>query len=180
MKIIYLISLISYFISTAANAQSVEGHLDCKITGSTVQASEDGKYKAYTGVKNGGEAGDTSTLKYRVTEDSISLRMTLNKDNKSVITSFYASKRLDNYIEIERTANSGIILSDNTNGFSYSLLPDYIRVDNFSELALHRYYKNDWHGIFVKSHPLDSWVEVLTFNCRHTNDQLDKAFEVFK
>ena len=169
--------------SISAHADRAEGRLDCKITGSTVESSEDGKYKSYSGIEGGAKAGDSSILEYNVREDSVYLSMKLNNEKEDIITNrYFKISETDSKYNVHRNKDLGIIINKNQPGYgeSLSLLPDYIRLKGFSELSLIRYYKNDWHGMFVDYEPSKAYVQVLTFNCRHTNDQLDKAYKIFK
>lgn len=182
-KSYYLLTLILFIISFSAHADLAEGRLDCKITGSTVESSEDGKYKSYSSIEGEAKAGDSSILEYSVREDSVYVSMKLNNKKEDVILNVYFKiRKIDSEVNIHRDKDLGIVLTKNGNGYyeSLSLLPDYIRLKRFSELSLIRYYKNDWHGMFVFYVPSKVYVQVLTFNCRHTNDQLDKAYKIFK
>ena len=181
MKILYPCLIILALASFQASAQVVNGKFDCKITGSTVEASEEGKYKSYSGMKDGAKAGDDSTLKYTVRKDSVYISMELNNDKKDIIINgHFSSSNVDSDYKVERNKDSGIFIEKTEYDFSLSLLPDFIRLKGFKELTLKRYYKNDWHGMFVDYYPLETYVVVLAFNCRHTNDQFDRAFKIFK
>ena len=181
MKILYPCIIILALSSSPAYAQTVTGQLNCKITGSTVEASEEGKYKSYSRVKDGAKAGDDSILKYTVSKDSVYISMERNNDKKdTIINEHFSSSKIDLDYEVKRTKDLGIIIRENEYDFSLSLLPDYIRLKTFSELTMKRYYKNDWHGMFVDYRSNETHVVVLAFNCRHTNDQLDKAYKIFK
>jgi hypothetical protein len=180
MKTLYFVSILLSAISFAANAQSIEGHLDCKITGSRVETTVGGKYKSYSGLTDGEKVGDSANLTYMVTNESIYIVMKLNNDEKRLIASSNLLDMLGTKRKVERTIDSGIIMTIPDYGYSYSLTPDYIRLKDFSDLTMSRYYKNNWQGMYIKFKPLEMHVTILTFNCQHTNDKFDKAFKIFQ
>jgi len=177
MKNLHLLLTGLSLFTSAVFAQSIEGGFNCKITGSTVMKSEEGKYRSYLGFKGGAKVNDETTLRYNVDEEYVYIEMT-RKDNKA---DFIINQILGAEDDVERSKNRGIIISNDSQGGSISLLPDYIRVKNISkEFSLARYYKNDWHGMLVEHSPADLYVMVFAFNCRHTNDQLSNAYNRFK
>ncbi len=156
------------FFSCAVFAQ--DGYMTCKVTGSAVIASEDGRFVQYSSVTGGTKSGDDLILTYSlgaIGKFFISLHHI--NDPKKIIISAYLS---DSSLEIERTSKGTIFSMQNT---SVSFLNDYIRVDNkgFGALYLVRYYKNDWHGVYARFDGPTLYTQNLTFNCRHQKDQMD-------
>jgi hypothetical protein len=171
----YLIVLSIY--SSQVYAQSVVGSMDCTVTGNVVVASEEGKFKTYSGIQGGVEANEKLTLKYNVTSNSIYMGLERNNDKKQiVINAHYSAGNAD--IKFERNKNGGIIVTDTNFNQGISLLPEYIRITGFKTLYLTRYYKNDWHGIFSNVDLFDMSAQTLTLNCRHINDNMDAAFKI--
>jgi len=177
VKILHLLLISLFLFPPKVFAQSAQGVFDCKVNGSTVERSEEGKYKSYSGVEGGLKVGDETTLIYKVTEKHIYIEM--RRDNKK--ETIIINEAVGAEDSVARAKNRGIVISNDSKGRSVSLLPDYIRIKSISrELSLRRYYKSDWHGMLVEYSPVDMYIMVLGFNCRHTNDQLDKAYDIFK
>jgi hypothetical protein len=158
-------------------AKDTNGEMNCTVTGNVVVASEDGKFKQYAGVKDGIKTGDSLKLEYRFATHGAFLGL-MRKDAKDekIITSTYIS--LGNKGNIKHRKN-GLILSEETFG-EVSFLQDYIRISNiFGDFYLSRYYKNDWHGIFINTSVPDLATHTMTFNCRHTFDAMENIFKVY-
>jgi hypothetical protein len=172
----YLIILLIY--STQIYAQSVGGEMDCTVTGNVVVATEEGKFKTYSGIEGGVEANEKLTFSYDVTNNSIFMGLKRNNSKKdTVINAYYYSK--DSKTKIEKYKDGGFVVTEKDYNHSISFLPDYIRINGFRELFLKRYYKNDWHGIYSNVDNTSSSTHTMTFNCRHTFDNMDEAFKKF-
>jgi hypothetical protein len=172
----YLIVLSIY--SSQVYAQIESGSMDCTVTGNVVVASEEGKFKTYSGIEGGVDANEKLTLSYDVTSDSIFMGLKRNNSKKdTVINAYYSTK--DSKTKVERNQDGGLILSEKIYNHGVSFLPDYIRIKDFRELFLKRYYKNDWHGIYSNVDYLNNRTHTLTFNCRHTLDNMDAALKIF-
>jgi hypothetical protein len=165
-------------VSCQASAQGAEGEMDCMVTGNVVVASEEGKFKTYSGIKGGVKVNEKLILSYMISKNSIYIALKREQVEKATVISAYLST--DNKeTTSEKSDSGGFILKDNKYGHSISFLPDYIRINEFRQFFLSRYYKNDWHGIYSFVDPLDSSSHTLTLNCRHTNDKMDTAFKIF-
>lgn len=171
-------SIIIIFFSIQAHAQSVDGSMVCTVTGNVVVASEEGKFKTYPNIEGGVKANERLILDYRVTNNSIFIELRRDQPGKNtVINDFLSSSQSD--ISAEKGKNGGFIFSQANSNHSVSFLPDYIRINQFQELFLSRYYKNDWHGIYTYVSRPEPFTQTLTLNCRHTNDKMDAAFKLF-
>jgi hypothetical protein len=170
-----------FFIFNQAFAQTASGSMDCTVTGSVVIASEEGQFKTYSGIEGGVKANDKLTLNYNVRNDSIyiALKKKDGAENNIVINAFLSSSNLDT--TALQGDNGGFVLTERSSSLnkSVSFLPDYIRVKQFKEFVISRYYKNDWHGIFSNVNPRESFAQTLTLNCRHVNDKMDDALKIF-
>jgi hypothetical protein len=169
--------LLSIFFLNQAYAQSVIGEMDCTVTGGVVIASEEGKFRSYAGFTGGVKANDKLTLIYEVTSNSIFITLKRNINENNTVISAYLSPNKAN-ITSEKKSN-GIILSDSSFNHSISFLSDYIRISEFREFFISRYYKNDWHGLFSYVSQYESTSQTFAVNCRHTNDKMDTAFKIF-
>ena len=72
-NVIFLVLLVA---SCSINAQSAEGSMDCTVTGNVVVASEEGKFKSYSGVQGGVKVNEKVVLTYKV-RTLVSQRLTI-------------------------------------------------------------------------------------------------------
>ena len=164
--------------SFSSNAQSVKGSMNCSVTGNVVVASEEGKFKSYSSIQGGVKVNDRVILEYEVSSNSIYIALKREQVEKnSIIVAYLSTTNAETFAE--KRKSSGFIVEDLRFQHSVSFLPDYIRIKEFSEFFISRYYKNDWHGIFSEVHNLEATTQTLTLNCRHTNDKMDAAFKIF-
>lgn len=164
--------------SVVANQQRVDinGEMNCTVTGNVVVSSEDGKFKQYSGFKEGIKSGDSLKLEYRFANHGAYLALLRRNPKEDVVVSTYIGFKDDNNIKHQK---NGLILSDKTFGEA-SFLQDYIRISNvFGDFYLSRYYKNDWHGIYVRVDVLQFTSQTMTVNCRHTIDSMDNVFKIY-
>jgi hypothetical protein len=152
--------------------------MDCTITGNVVVASEEGKFKTYSSIQGGVKVNEKLILNYRVTNSSFYIELKRDQPGSNIIIN--AVHSADNRTAItEKLQYGGFIITEPKYNHSISFLPDYIRINEFREFFISRYYKNDWHGIFSNVDKTDSSTQTLTLNCRHTNDKMDAAFNIF-
>ncbi len=175
MKKFLFLLLVLY---SKANAQSADGAMDCTVTGNVVVASEEGKFNTYSHIQGGVKVNEKLIFSYTVRNKSIYFALKRMQADKNVIISSYLSAD-DAEVTAERGQGGGFILSEARYNHGVSFLPDYIRIKEFREFFISRYYKNDWHGIFSAVHNSDATTQTLTLNCRHTNDKMDAAFKIF-
>ena len=173
-KLFFLIIL----FSTQVFAQSVDGVMDCTVTGNVVVASEEGKFKTYSGFPGGVKANEKLSLNYRVTNNSIHITLKRDQPERNIVIGYRLSTE-DLSTTAEKGRNGGFILSDSTEGQSISFLPDYIRIYESKEFSIRKYHKNDWHGIFSSVNNFSSTTQTLTLDCRHTIDKMESAFKIF-
>ena len=170
--------ILTIFFSTQVFAQSADGVMDCTVTGNVVVASEEGKFKTYSGITGGVKANEKLILNYQVSNNRIYITLKRDQpDNNIVIAARFSTD--DRTITSEKGHNGGFILKESKYNHSISFLPDYIRINEFRQFSISRYYKNDWHGIFSYVNNPDSSTHTLTLNCRHTSDKMDSAFKIF-
>lgn len=175
MKNILILTILFY---GKAFAQFPDGSMDCTVTGNVVVSSEEGKFKTYSGLQGGVKVNEKLILNYKTTDNSIYISLKRDKaENNTVINAYLSSNDIDT--TAEKGKDGGFVLNQTKFNHSVSFTPDYIRVHEFKELVITRYYKNDWHGIFSNVSPLDLSSQTLTLNCRHTNDKMDTAFKIF-
>jgi hypothetical protein len=174
-RILFLLMLT---VSFSCNAQSAEGSMDCTVTGNVVVATEEGKFKSYSSIQGGVRVNERVILTYEVRSNSVYIALKrMQVENNTIINAYLSSDNVET--KAEKNKGGGFIVEDSNLHHSVSFLPDYIRIKQFSEFFISRYYKNDWHGIFSAVHNLDSATQTLTLNCKHTNDKMDAAFKVF-
>ncbi len=154
-----------------------KGEMSCTVTGNVVVSSEDGKFKQYAGFKDGVKSGDPLRLEYSFSNHGAYMALSRNdrKEGSGIISTYIGRERKGNFT----IHKNGLILSDGDSEKA-SFLQDYIRIENiFGELYLHRYYKNDWHGIFINSMGPDLTSHTMTINCRHNIDSMENIYKAF-
>ncbi|HQR85615.1 MAG: hypothetical protein B7Y59_10025 [Burkholderiales bacterium 35-55-47] len=166
--------LLSLLITSKAIAQQVNGSMDCKVTGNVVISSEEGKSKRYSSIKDGSKEGDKLTFKYTIRNSGLFLSLE-NEFTKHIelntIFDFKDGK-------LERPKSRGLIYTGTYNEVTFS--EDYIRLENsFGKIFLSRYYKNDWHGIYLMISAMELTTQTMTINCRHNNDQMESGYKIY-
>jgi len=166
--------------STHAYAQWVDGAMDCTVTGNVVVASEEGKFKTYNGIQGGVTANEKLTLNYTVFNNSISIVLKRKQAEQNIVIIGRLSSK-DIGTSAEKYENKGFGLQRSSYGHTKSIQfsSDYIEIKNFGEFSIRRYYKNDWHGIYSFINLGESTIQTLTLNCRHTDDKMEDAFQIF-
>ena len=170
-----LTTLLLALVLATGSAWAVKGSMSCKVTGNVVVASEEGKFKQYAGFKDDVQQGDELKLEYEVLTDSVEIE--LAKMDRKPVSWAYAHQR---DAKFERSQNGGIVGDDKLG--TISLFPDYMRTQSgaFGELRMWRYYKSDWHGLYMAYGHREPTGHSMTIDCRHTNDQIDAALKEFK
>ncbi len=165
--------------SSQVNAQSAEGAMECTVTGNVVVASEEGKFKTYASIKGGVKTNEKLILEYKIRSKTVFMSLKRNQaENNTIISTFINAENPE--IIVKKYNSGGFVLTDPMFQHGLSFLPDYIRIKDFDELTLSRYYKNDWHGIYVQVDGPAAYTQTITLDCRHANDKMDSAFKLFK
>lgn len=166
--------LLSLFITSKAIAQQVNGSMDCKVTGNVVVSSEEGKFKRYSSIKDGSKEGDKLVFRYTIRDSGLflSLENELTKHIElNTVFDFKDGK-------LERPKSRGLIYSAPYTEVTFS--DDYIRLENpFGKIFISRYYKNDWHGIYLMLNAMELTTQTMTINCRHNNDQMETGYKFY-
>ena len=178
MKKLYCFILLSFLNFPIASQQRIDikGEMNCTVTGNVVVSSEEGKFKQYSGYQDGVKSGDNLKFEYNFADHGAYFGLSRRDPKETIINNEYISLKAEKNVERNK---DGLILSGNFNS-KISFLQDYIRLSNSrGDFYLSRYYKNDWHGIFVyvKSWDLSSYT--MTVNCRHTNDKMESIFKAY-
>ena len=172
------ILILILFISSQVNAQSVDGAMECNVTGNVVVASEEGRFKTYTSIKGGVKTNEKLILEYKIRSKTVFMSLKRNQaENNTLISTFITTEKPE--IIVKKDSSGGFILTDPMYQHGLSFLPDYIRIKDFDELTLSRYYKNDWHGIYSQVDGPGAFTQTITLDCRHANDKMDAAFKLF-
>ena len=166
------------FIPHLAFAKEAEGSMDCIVTGNVVVSSEEGKFKTYAGIKGGVTTNEKLNLSYSVMGSSVYIALKREQADKNILVSAYLDSKNEK-IFAERVRAGGLVIRDTEFNHSISFLPDFIRIYEFRQFKISRYYKNDWHGIYSYVEPFDLSTHTLTFNCRHIIDRMEEAFKIF-
>lgn len=172
--------LISLLPLTSFAQNQVFGSMDCVVTGNVVISSEEGKFKQYSGFKDGTQVGDRATLEYRVADNGIYLSLggkLFEKTNEKTIINMSISSSSKK--ESNPTKVKGFHIS--TDYEKIWLTEDYISVNTqlSGELNMKRYFKNDWHGIYSFYEVVGMSAQTAVINCRHTKDEMNSAYDIF-
>jgi hypothetical protein len=161
-----------------ANQQriAIKGGMTCTVTGNVIVSSEEGKFKQYSGYQDGTKSGDSLKLEYNFADHGAYFALSRRDPKETIIINEYINLKAEK--NVERNKN-GLIFSGDLNS-KISFLQDYIRISNtFGDFYLRRYYKNDWHGIYVDINLSDFSSQTMTVNCRHTNDKMESIFKAY-
>ncbi len=154
----------------------IKGEMTCTVTGNVVFSSEEGKFKQYAGYQDGVKSGDILKFEYNFADHGAYFGLSRRETKDNIIINDYIGFKGEK--NVERNKN-GLILSGDFNS-KISFLQDFIRIINtFGEFKLSRYYKNDWHGVYVYVKPLELSSHTMTVNCRHTNDKMESIFKTY-
>ncbi len=178
MKHLTIITSALILLSSHAFADFTGG-MDCKVKSSKVMSIEEGIPREFTGFGNRFDVGDTLTLTYGSEREIVFLDVKdRSRDNRYV----WISAKLD--IGVVSTWQSSYTDSVGFSGplQSLTLNPDKIEASSSLQYRIyfHRYYKNDWEGIFIWKIPHFQKVQVATLDCGHTDDQLDKMLNALE
>ncbi len=162
-------------ITSKALGQQVNGNMDCTVTGNVVISSEEGKFKRYSSIKDGSKEGDKLKFIYTIRDTSAYLSLENSISKKVEINTHFDFKEKN---KIERSKGQGFVYTGNYDEVTFS--DDYIRIETvFGKLYLSRYYKNDWHGIYIMILAPELTSQSMGINCRHNNDQMDGAYKIY-
>ena len=156
--------------------------MSCKVTSQIVVSSEDGKAKQSKSYDDGIVVGDTLEFKLQLS----------GLDKPELFATLYDMRNFKLMTNAATSAERGEhIASANENGQPSVRYDDgytrfFLGTDNFAwenvlgRLQLFRYYKSDYHGIYVSrwnSHPV---THVFTLDCRTVKDERDAIMAAFQ
>ena len=172
-----LLTIVLILIPLVSSAEeAIEGSLNCEVTYQNFVSVEDGKPKSYSGVEGEFEKGDTLKVSYRYSLGGLLFILEDQNRDKFII---YESK--DRRELIEPSSDNLAVYKDTIGLSTISFGTDYIRhFDSIGELAMKRYYKGDWEGIYVKTMPSIHSAQISTFDCRHTKDRVSDIVSAIK
>ena len=181
--LLHSISIVFCLIAASAQAVELKGEMQCRVKSNGIIGMEEGQVVNYSGYETGIEVGDNVTFHYD--SQSEGLFFTLSLDDLSKNRSYFLTTIL-----VQRSSSEVEILNDSfdkpkldaivsTMG-KLAFSRDHISaIGHFDKvLRLHRYYKNDWQGVFVSIE--DQKVLTTTLDCRHQKDVLDEVIVHFQ
>jgi len=169
----WLLLISTSLIASQALSSELEVRMDCTVTHQTVVRSNDGKPEIYSSYEGAFKTGDSLIFLYRQSDDqTIDAELyDFNRDYQIVIN---GSSR------VFKNENS---LRGSTNNTLIYVSEDNIVVDTWdkSTLKLSRYYKNDFHGIYIGQQLGLNNIEsqIATFDCRMIKDDFDEILKSF-
>jgi CRISPR/Cas system-associated endoribonuclease Cas2 len=156
--------------------EAIEGSMDCEVTYQNFVSVEDGKPKSYSGIEGEFEKGDTLKMSYRHSLGGLLFILEDQNRDKFIIYEFKDRREL-----VKNSSDNLAVYKDRIGLSTISFGTDYIRhIDPKGELAMKRYYKGDWEGIYVKTMPYVQSAQISTFDCRHTKDRVSDIVSAIK
>lgn len=154
----------------------IEGKLLCSVTGSLVVLSENGVFKQSKGFDGGIKVKDKISLKYNFSEYEARIVAESIQDKKIIWMDFFSIKNGET--KLKRARSGGTVFDRGIHAFALS--KESIRGESvFGLLRLHRYYKNEWHGILLtEGSPEGMWSHTVTLNCVHQTDKIDEVLQL--
>ncbi len=191
--LLFILLLILGFVREAAAAEPFK--LSCKVTDNIVLAVNEGKPQRYGGFNEGAEVGDQFQIviyggrrqrkpNYKGFE-LLGIKFEGLRDSSVDVAAghrlFVASwgvtftSKLDQKkrsFENGRVYEQFVVLGPDAFGFSNLSLSQTLT------LRVERYYNNDWAGSFTTTTTLPRFgsSQILTFDCRGLNENLDRLF----
>lgn len=181
----WLIALVCCCLAATSFADNYSVVMECEVKYQTVVGSAEGKPEIYTGFTGQVEAGDTVTLEYGTSQDiDLYMKLTDTKRNDVVLTFDTQASILDNpFLDAEvRVLDLAkpFIAFDKKDGFM-NFSTEEFNVNYFSiRMHLDRYYKSDFHGLFVHTNAGNMQVFVQALDCRMVKDEFDQVLSKFE
>ena len=165
-RIVIITSLLLIVIKGESFSEDLEGTFRCKAVHVEMTRMEEGRPLKFSGYEGGIKEGSTVFFHYNASTliNSVSVRESSSELKLFGYASGYFRKPslVEGYYS---TKNNSIGLGE-----------DYFHVDfTKGELSLNRYYKNDWHGFYIRENSSD--VLVVGYDCRHPKDRFDQIIE---
>ena len=189
-KLILIVSLLFSLNGWAEIASSdiIQGTMKCKVKSQSIIEIEEGIPKQYPYYVDKIKTGEELILEYELF-DTFMFRIIL-KDQVRDDLKFYRSyepktltRRVNNseYVILDDSTDDStegrIIISNDSIDADYADYSEALTMFN-SRLALKRYYKGDWNGIFT--HSINASVKTMTLDCKPGIDQYDELMEALE
>ena len=171
----FLIVIIFLFPTSSLLATEMKGTLSCRVLSVNLTQMEEGRVVNYSGYKGGMKEGHTFFVDY---EYDPLIRYVKVKGRSNDFS--YRSSGGSGYIEKGTKAmREGYPNTFGTKNNDVTIGSDFLSGDAiFDEISLSRYYKNDWHGLYVKDS--SDAILVAGLDCRHISDSIDEIVSDLK
>ena len=180
-----IIAFVLCCLATSSFADSYAVVMDCEVKYQTVVGSDEGKPETYSGFTDQVEVGDKLRLEYG-TSDSPELYMKLTDTKRDLLVIDYDTQAsiLDNpFVDAEvRVLDLAkpMIAFNKQDGFM-NFDTEEFNISHYSiRMHLDRYYKSDFHGLFVRTNAPNMQVLVQTLDCRMVKDEFDRILSKFE
>jgi len=162
------LGLLSFYGTAVYAEPPVNGSMDCKVVDQIVIAAVDGKSKRYPGVTNKFEIGDPLLFEYQTTLGDLFLGLYDEKRTSTVINTLIDPSNA----VVTFSSKSGVGLKDSRDFGSITEERIVIR-SLLDMLVLHRYYKGDWSGLYVRDVPSKhATQQIAVLDCRGKDDNV--------
>jgi hypothetical protein len=172
-------------LASHASATEFEGRMDCKVKTMRVTQIKEGIGEEFSGFRDSLKAGDSVSLNYEFLEDKVIFQLR-DSSRGNDYWDLYIKKYSDgvDYYATDNALGVGIQEGDSqhffsqdnihSKGFHFTNMKTSFNVVD-GKIALKRYYKNDWQGLYFSHSGLQ--IIVFTLDCRHTKDKLDQMIQ---
>lgn len=159
------------------SASEGTGRMDCKVKSNKIIGIVEGKPTEYSGYQNQFIIGDNLAITYGFEHETVVLKIFDNAKGQG-----YFNLLVDQLHKDTSSWESGGGIGAEAGDDKIWISHDRIESKNFAwtsdgnyvdaELALTRYYKNDWQGI-VANKVDHTAIHIFTLDCRHSVDYID-------
>jgi len=173
-----LFALLFMGLNLKAETQVAKGEMACKVTSNKVIESHDGLPREYLGYDQGVEVGEQLRFTYGANS--------VGTIAAELVDDFRAMRIWSTVVSMEFGASISVPsdgqLIANSERAMFHLKNDSLFGHNsfFGELSLHRYYKRDWHGVFVRLSRQNLSAHVMTLDCRTITDAISDVIEAMR
>ena len=171
-----IVMAVAIFFSICANAGDMLGIMKCKATENKLIILDDGKPSIYTGYKDGISTGDTLYVNYKLFTffGMESIRILLFEEGTDSNNIF-----LDHGFPVDHKSENPdeawLVSIKDHNGVFQVNKDTLLSRSADDTLILHRYYKNDWEGMYVQTSSTSIRSQIITLDCR----QITNVYEEY-
>jgi len=154
----------------------LEGRMSCLVTGQNLMIVKDGKANQYDGFRDQVKLGDPIYIDYGLHFNLLKISLSDKKRNNQMVE---AEVDIGSILTKVSEENGVFSISDLVG--TTTIGDDFIMFKNsiFGEVSMHRYYKEDWQGLYLLTDRDFTGNKTLTthsiaVDCRHGVNKLEE------